>query len=153
MDAHALDDFSRTVAQRLFEQFPEWRPFARVEHAADGRGYLSVTVPAPAGSAAAQGLNVTTSSGEVTVGFDYYHGHFPDHVGDGERFGVDYALYFVSELLHERIPVASWWTGGDLVAFSTIENGKPLLDEDLVGSYDHMRIRSWRGTLNADNHV
>jgi hypothetical protein len=98
-------------------------------------------------------LSVATSHGEVTVGFDYYHGHFFDQVGDGEHFGAAYALHFLSQLVGEQISVVSWWSGDELVAFSTIEDGKALMDEDLVGPYDRERVRSWKGTLNADRHA
>ncbi len=153
MDAQGLDDFSRSVAERLFVQFPDWRELAQIERAEDGTSYLLLEVAAPTDASAACGLTVTTDNGEVTVGFDYYHGHFFGQIGDGEHFGTDYALHFMSRLLNEEIAVVSWWLAGNLVAFSTIENGKALMDDDLVGKHDQERVRSWKGTLNADRNV
>lgn len=153
MNTQGLDDFSRSVAEQLFAQFPSWRELAQIEHADDGAGYLLLEVAAPADASAAYGLTVTTDNAEVTVGFDYYHGHFFGQVGDGERFGTDYALHFLSQLLNEEVAVVSWWLAGNLVAFSTIENGKALMDDALVGKYDRERVRSWKGTLNADRNV
>lgn len=150
MDIHRLDEFSRKVADSLFAQFPEWRKLARIEPAADGAGYLQLEIAAPLESATDHGLTITTENGEVTVSFDYYHGHFFGQVGDGERVGADYAIHLVSELVNERIPVISWWQDGALVAFSTIESGKALMEDSLVGPYDKIRVRSWKGNLNAD---
>jgi hypothetical protein len=126
---------------------------AQTQCADNGTAYLWLEVPAPPEALAAHGLSVATSNGEVTVGFDYYHGHFFDQIGDGERFGAAYALHFLSQLVAEQISVVSWWSGDELVAFSTIEDGKALMDEDLVGPYDRERVRSWRGTLNAERHA
>lgn len=142
-----LDDFSRDVAKRLFARFPQWQQLATIERAEDGSGYLRLEVEAPPESAAASGLSVTTSDGEMTIEFDYYHGHFGGQVGDG---GIEAAVRFVLDLVDESIPVVSWWRNGELVAWSTIEDGSPLLGEDLVGPHDHIRIRSWKGALNAD---
>jgi len=145
-----LDDFSHSVAQRLFAQFPEWRELAKTERAEDGTGYLQLEIPAPACASVVSGLTITTDNAEVTIGFDYYHAHFFEQVGNGEHFGTNYAFYFLSQLLSENISVVSWWLGADWVGFSTIEDGKPLMDNSLIGAYDRVRIRSWKGNLNAD---
>ncbi|MBX3662970.1 MAG: hypothetical protein KF804_11000 [Burkholderiales bacterium] len=147
MDTASLDDFSRDVAKHLFAQFPQWQGLAKIERADDGSGYLRLEVEAPPGSSAANGLSVTTSYGEMIVGFDYYHGHFGAQIGDG---GAESAVRFVVDLVNEKIPVVSWWEEGELVAWSTIEDGRPLLPDDLIGQYDRVRIRSWKGTLNVD---
>ena len=150
MDTERLDEFSRAVAARLFERFPAWLEFAKSAQADDGKEYLLVEVAAPKEAMAAYGLTIDTSDNEVTVGFDHSHIHASTQVGDGERFGAEYALHFIDRLLSERAAVVSWWKEGSLVAFSTIENGKPLLDDEIVGPYDHLRIRSWKGLMNAD---
>lgn len=150
MDIQKLDELSRKVADSLFAQFPEWRKLARVQPGADGTDYLEMEIGAPPESGVDHGLTITTENGEVTIGFDYYHGHFFGQVGDGVRVGADYAIHLVSEIVNERIPVISWWQDGALVAFSTIESGKALMDDSLVGPYDKIRVRSWKGNLNAD---
>jgi len=150
MGTQKLDEFSRKVADSLFAQFPEWRKLARFELAADGAGYLQLEIAAPTEAEVDHGLTIATENGEVIVGFDYFHGHFFGQVGDGVRVGADYAIHFVSELVIGRMAVISWWHEGALVAFSTMEDGKALMEDDLIGPYDKIRIRSWRGNLNAD---
>ena len=150
MNIVKLDNFSDTFSAQLFERFPEWRELAKVESSEDGTGYLKLEVAAPTGANVASGLTLTTDNSELTIGFDYYHAHYFEQVGDGVHFGTDYALYFLSQLLSEKVSVVSWWLGSDWVAFSTIEEGKPLMDDSLIGAYDHVRIRSWKGTLNED---
>jgi hypothetical protein len=142
-----LDNFSRDVAKLLFRHFPQWQGLAKIEPAEDGSAYLRLEVEAPPESAADHGLCVTTSDGQMTVEFDYYHGYFGGQINDG---GAEYAVGFVLDLLSEKIPVISWWHKCELVAWSTIKDGKPLLSDDLVEPYDRIRIRSWNGTLNAD---
>ncbi|PRC92729.1 hypothetical protein [Solimicrobium silvestre] len=145
-----LDDFSQAFADRLFSLFPEWRMLQKIERASDGSNYLSLEIAAPAEANAVCGLTVTTENNEVTIGFDYYHGHFFDQVGNGTYLGADYALYFLSQILNEEIFFTSWWIGDQLLAFSTIENGKVLMDDALVGEYGRVRIRSWNGSRNSD---
>ena len=113
----------------------------------DGTSYLRRDVQAPPESSAAYGLSLVTPYSEMIVDFDYYEGHFGGQVGDG---GAEAAARFVIDLVSEKIPVISWWKEGELVAWSTIVDGRPLLPSDLIGLHDHVRIRSWRGTLNAD---
>jgi hypothetical protein len=150
---YRLDDFSRVVAEQLFERFPQWRELASIQEGDDGATYLRVSVPAPEAASASQGLSIVTPDHEVIVGFDYSHVHCLEHTGDGEHFGAAYALHFISQLVSEEVAVASWWLRYELVAFSAIENGKAWMGDDLVGPYDRMRIRSWKGSLNADKYA
>ena len=150
MDIERLDSFSRDVAVRLFSKYPQWRAFATVEPSTQGDCFLSVTVPAPAEADVEHGLVVSTEDGVVTVGFDYFHTHFYPAVGDGDQFGTDYALHFIDEVLSEQVAAISWWKGDALQSFSTRKGGVNAMPEDLVGSFDRERIRSWKGTLNAD---
>jgi hypothetical protein len=147
MDTSSLDQFSRDVANHLFAEFPQWQRLATTERAEDGTSYLRLEVEAPPESSAVSGLSLTTSDGEMIVGFDYYHGHFGGQLGDG---GAESAVRFVVDLVNEKIPVVSWWEEGELVAWSTIEDGRPLLLDDLVGPHDRVRSRSWKGRLNVD---
>jgi hypothetical protein len=150
MNIERLDEFSRAVANRLLSKFPYWRDFATVETSSDGVCYLNVTVPAPPQAQTQYGLIVTTEDRVVTVGFDYFHTHFHSAVGDGEHFGTDYAFHFIDDVLSERIAAISWWLGEDLVAFSTRKNGVNAMPDALIGPHDRERVRSWKGSLNAD---
>jgi hypothetical protein len=150
MDFERLNDFSRGIAGLLFAKYPHWRTHAKVEQAQRGAGYLSVQVPAPASSAAAHGLTVSTEDEVVTVGFDWFHTHFYAGVGDGERLGTDYAFHFIEELLSERFAVISWWQDDQCTTYSTTRNGKNAMPDDLIGPHNRVRIRSWHGALNED---
>ena len=150
MDLERLDAFSRQVARVLFAKYPGWRTHAKVEQAHGGAGYLSVEVPAPASAAAAHGLTVSTEDEVVTVGFDWFHTHFYAGVGDGDRFGTDYAYHFIEELLNERFAVISWWQDDQCTTYSTRRDGTNAMPDDLIGPHNRVRIRSWNGALNED---
>jgi len=147
MDTTNLDQFSRDVAKLLFTEFPQWQSLAKTERAEDGTTYLKLDVQTPHESSTACGLSIITPYSEMIVEFDYYEGHYGGQVGDG---GAEAAAGFVIDLVSEKIPVISWWKDSELVAWSTIMNGRPLLPSNLVGLHDHVRVRSWKGTLNAD---
>lgn len=147
-----MNTHSTTAAEALFEAFPEWRQFARTETSEDGGSYLVVEVPAPPEAKVEHGLVIDTSNEEVTVGFDCYHTHFDDWVGDGEHFGTHAALQFISQVVSERVAVVSWW-------FNDVWRGSAQLDGDAKpdvpdwvrkDAINRIRVRSWRGSLNAD---
>jgi hypothetical protein len=151
MEIERLDEFSRQVARVLFAKYPDWRAYAKVERAESGAGYLSVEVPAPASAAAAHGLWISTEAEVVTVGFDWFHTHFYAGVGDGERFGTDYAFHFIEEILSESVAAISWWQDDQCTTYSTRRNGTNAMPDDLIGPHNRVRIRSWNGALNEDH--
>lgn len=150
MNVKGLDDFSLGVADRLFTKFPEWRKFAEIKATDNQIKYLQLEITPPPGASVVSGLIISTENKEVTIGFDYYHGHFFDQFFDGECLAADTAIDFIDQLLSEEISVVSWWNSDKLIAWSTILDGKAQLPEDIVGQYSHIRIRSWNGTLNDD---
>jgi len=143
---------SVAAAEQLFAEFPEWRALARSEKTADGMEYLVIEVAPPPQAMVEHGLVIDTSNEEVTVGFDSYHSHFDDWVGDGEQFGTKAAIEFIKQILSERTAVVSWWQGEEWRGSAQLEAGahSPVPNWASAGQYDRVRIRSWRGTLNAD---
>jgi hypothetical protein len=143
---------SLNAAEQLFVEFPEWRALSRGEKNEDGTEYLVIEVTPPAHAMVEHGLVIDTSNEEVTVGFDSYHSHFDDWVGDGEQFGTRAAIEFIKQILSERTAVVSWWQGEEWRGSAQLEAGaqSPVPSWAAEGQYDRVRIRSWLGTLNAD---
>jgi hypothetical protein len=136
----------------VLEAFPEWTSLVREEKGDDGSIYEVLEVSAPPSANVEHGLIVDTSNDEITVGFDVYHGHFDELVGDGVHFGTMAALEFVRQIVSERVAVMSWWEGERWCGSSQLEPGRKPGLPSWAGALaiDRIRVRSWRGTLNAD---
>ena len=145
-----MSDFSAKAAEQLFARYPDWRRYAKSDKDEDGTAFVRVEVPAPPEAHALGGLIVSTANDEVTVEFDYYHSHFDDMVGDGTNFGTDAALRFIEQLLAEKVAAASWWNGEQWRGSTLVEAGQQPQPNDFTRPYDRVRIRSWKGALNAD---
>ena len=76
MESTELNAFSREVAERLFERFPEWGRFGHVDENRDERGILYVEIPPPSEANLSKPLFILTANEELEVGFDFYHNHF-----------------------------------------------------------------------------
>lgn len=143
---------SLAAAEQLFAEFPEWRALARTEQSEDGNEFLVIEVVAPAQAMVEHGLVIDTSNEEITVGFDCYHSHFDEWVGDGEHFGTQAAIEFIKQIVSERTAVVSWWQGEEWRGSAQLDPGASLAVPNWAkqGQYDRVRVRSWKGTLNAD---
>ena len=139
----------------VLNAFPEWRCLLRVEMADDGSLYEALEVDASPSANAMHGLLIKTSNEEITVGFDFYHTHFDDSVGDGTYFGTMAALEFIKQIKSEQLAVMSWWRGDQWCGSSSIlATEKPELPSWCNRlDINRIRIRSWCGTLNADIDV
>lgn len=150
----ALDDFSQKAAEKLFSRYPQWRGLETPESAKDGSIYLRLTVPALPEAHVEHGLMISTENRELTIGFDAYHSHFFDAVGDGTHFGIEYGMQFLSKLLAEKIAVISWWEDERWRASGQIKAGEePDSSAAHLNPFNRIRIRSWKGTFNADIKV
>lgn len=139
-------------ADEIFAEFPQWKDLARIETSDDGKPYLVIEVPAPAEACVEYGLIIDTSNDEVIVGFDCYHSHYDEWVGDGEHFGTQAALEFVRQILSERVAVVSWWQGETWCGSAQLEAGQPIESISFPASreFNLIRVRSWHGSLNRD---
>jgi hypothetical protein len=142
---------ARSLAPVL-DAFPEWRGLVRAQTADDGSSFEILEVQALAAADVTHGLVVDTSNDEITVGFDVYHSHFDDWVGDGTSFGTMAAVEFIKQVVSERVAVISWWKGEQWCGSTQLEAGKKPELPSWAGApaIDRVRVRSWRGTLNAD---
>ncbi len=145
-----MNEFSLATAEEILAAFPEWRTLTRTEEADDGDTFLALEVVPPLEANVEHGLVIDTSNGEVTVGFDHYHSHFEQWVGDGEHFGTQAALQFVKQILEERVAVVSWWHNEEWRGSSQFEVGSPPQEPTWSTDYNRVRVRSWKGTFNAD---
>lgn len=126
--------------------FPKWRALVRTATAEDGSDFEVLEVPAPEGSDAAAGLLVSTANGEITVSFDVHDSRFDGWSGDAG------ALEYIRRLVTERVAVVSWWSGGRWCGSGRVDVGqRPQVPSGVAGmGVDRIRVRSWRGALNAD---
>jgi len=141
--------FATGVAAEIHADFPEWQAYSREEKADDGRTYLLVSVPAPADGNTAHGLMTSTDNEVVTVSFDFYHSHFDQWSVREAGYEHEAALPFVRALLSEEVGAASWWNGKQWVGSCQARAGEPV-EMPIAKDYTHVRVRSWRGKLNAD---
>ncbi len=145
-----MDPFSLASAEEIFSDFPDWRPFAREEKADDGSSFLLIELPAPHEANVDHGLVIDTANQEITVAFDCYHSHFGAWVGDGPHFGTEAALEFVKQVLEERVAAVSWWQNEQWQGSAQVEAGKPPEAPAWRTGFNRIRVRSWKGSLNAD---
>ena len=144
-----MDRFSEQAADEFLAAFPEWRRFARSEQCDDGSSSFVLEISPPVEAAVEHGLVVYTDNEEITVGLDFYHSHFDSMVGDGEHFGTTAAVEFVRQVVGERLAVVSWWLNEEWVGSAQIEAGTQP-DAQFMKPYNRIRVRSWKGTFNAD---
>jgi hypothetical protein len=144
-----LDAFSLKAKRELLAAFPEWSALVREERGTDGNSYLVIQVAPPQEADVEHGLHIHTDNSEVTVAFDCYHSHFDSCTGDGDHFCTLAAISFVQQLLSERIAVVSWWLNETWRGSAQIQAGTEP-EASFVSDFNRVRIRSWRGTFNAD---
>ncbi|HEX2592667.1 MAG TPA: hypothetical protein VHL34_14290 [Rhizomicrobium sp.] len=99
----------------------------------------------PQESRAAHPLHIDTENGEITIGFDFYHAHWEWPSSDDHRNPVRY----LSDLLDEKIVVASFWRGDEWKGSTMVDAG--VTDIPAVSAAaELLRLRSWRGTFSSD---
>lgn len=144
-----MTEFSHKIGDEIFASRPEWEAFATYETYKNSEPYLVVTIPAPAEANTHLPLRISTWDDEVTVDFDYYHTHFDRWApkeGDGRQ---EAAQIYVEELLAEKFAVVSWWQGESCRICSQYVPGTELKISFNI-PWSNARVRSWKGSFNAD---
>jgi len=150
-----LDPFSREFSNVLFREWPEWEVLAIGEPNEEGpASHLVVRVPDPPGSNLDTSLTILTDKQEVTVGMDLYHAHF-DRPDDGTLMAA--AVEFIRSLLSEDMAALSYFGGGRWMGSCRIVRADCIVSkfktkptEAWWQEVDRFRVRSWRGTLDAE---
>ena len=129
---------SSVSSDALFAVFPEWRALARTDVGEEGIEFMVVEITPPLAANVEHGLVIDTSNAEVTVGFDCYHSHFDDWLGDGANFGTTAAIEFIKQIIYEKIAVVSWWNGDEWRGSAQLEVGGSLHAPDWAtpGTYN-----------------
>ena len=143
----ALNEFAKSVAERLFEAYPSWRAYARGEREPDSDDvYLVVEVPPPPEADLEQGLVIWTEGSLVVLSLDLYHAHFKWPIGPRDED----VLFTIEGILNEDLAIASWWDGPDWLGARTVPRGERISRMRIYPAADRVRLRSWRGTLDQD---
>jgi hypothetical protein len=148
-----LNEFSREIANKLFERFPDWRHYARVDknETRDEGGILYVEIPVRPESNLNGPLYILTANEEVVVGFDVDHNYF-ENFGESRNndSAIQKVLDFIVDILEERVVAVSWWAGSALRGATMIPYSSKPEPSEHIHSFDRVRIRSWKGTYDRD---
>jgi hypothetical protein len=147
MNLDELNSFSQQFLQVLLSRLPELAAAARIDTSeAVASGTLLIELDPPSKNVEV-GLWISTDDEEVTVGFDYYHGHFDPWIGASESLSFDKACEFIVRILADQALAVSWWiddvlAGGKWVnpgddfrpnLEHQIENFNKIMDDMLTG--------------------
>lgn len=148
LDVSRLNDHSRSFAQRLFREFPDWLRYARFDPYEEfEKEALLVEVPRPAADSRF-GLFVTTSEWEVAVGFgENFHTRFGAGEGQDEDFQGQ-AIAFIRRFVDEEIVLVTAYEGADWLGAWTVRIVEGKVPEQEREEGVSLRIRSWKGTYD-----
>lgn len=148
-----LEPFSREMAGDLVTAFPNWRNHLSVV-SNDGENYFKVQVPSPAGSKGGPLEVYSSDDQEVTVCYAGTHRHFFSVLGDVKE--AEGAIEFIRKILDEQRVVVSYiWHGDATLRDGFVSSGSVPVDQIPRANYEYyyttwMRVRSWKGTYDAD---
>lgn len=110
----------------------------------------AIILPPQIGSGVVFGLDIEEVGDEIMISFDHSHIHLawpPRPCNDTGRIWHD-GLALVDAILNEKVLASSGWIDGALRVGALHEADVP--PDLLVPALHHIRVRSWRGTLNRD---
>jgi hypothetical protein len=144
-----MNPFSTRIREEVVAAYPEWEPFVTSETYKGSLPYLVIKVPTPPEARTNHPLRISTWDDEITVDFDYYHTHFERwNPAEGDDRNQS-ALLFIKAIVKEQLAAASWWQGEYCKLCAQIEPGASLNPPFNV-AYSKIRVRSWKGSHNAD---
>ncbi|MEZ4386539.1 MAG: hypothetical protein R3D98_02980 [Candidatus Krumholzibacteriia bacterium] len=151
LDVSRLNDHSRSFAQRLFREFPEWLRYARFDPYEEfEKEALLVEVPRPAGDGR-HGLFITTSEWEVSVGFgENFHTRFGVVAGQEEDDFQGRAIEFIQAFVDEAVVLVTAWEDGEWLGAWTVRVSGGTVPAQETEDGVILRIRSWKGTFDRD---
>ena len=144
-----MADFSREATAQILAVNPDGAPFAREEPGDDGDPCSVIRIPNPVEADVDHVPTINTDNAEVTVSFVYSHAHFNEGPTDESAYGTPEAIALLGRIVSERVAAASWWLGSEWRGSRLLKVGEEP-DFDRIGVFGRIRVRSWRGTRNAD---
>ena len=151
IDLDQLNAHSRLFADLLFRQYPQWLQHARFDPYEDfEKEALLVEIPSPV-DGSSNGLFITTSEWEISIGFgESFHTRFGTS-GDSEIGSFnENALRFLNDFVNERIVIATASQDGEWLGGWKIDLRKTGLDTISVEAGEKVIVRSWMGTFNRE---
>jgi hypothetical protein len=141
-----MDEFSEAFATWLRQRRPAWLGMAKAESAS-----VEIAFASPNPRAVAP-VWISSADEELTVGFDYTHGHFNAWMGtESDEDVFERALQFADDLVGERLVVVSGLAGGAWAGSTTVPPGDdPLATASVFPEADTIIVRSFRGTFDRD---
>jgi hypothetical protein len=134
----------------LLQRHVTWRHIALVARTGHGWCGLALVVPPPAESCLSGPLDIEDVGGEVTISFDHSHIHMTwppaGSIAIGPLWGDPLAL--IDAIVNETVVSVSGWIDGH-VRIGSIQEADKFIDLSM-SDLQHIRIRSWRGTLDRD---
>jgi hypothetical protein len=151
-----LDGFSLAFAKALFDAYPDWRKFSRVDiDERNGSRYFVTEIAPPRGSQVVCPLQINTWNDEVTITLDHFHEHFDwRKVWDDSPTG--HPLAFIAAVLSDEIGAVSYWNKDNWLGSMAVVRGSL---EDAIARQAFLcqneqaievRVRSWKGKLDED---
>jgi hypothetical protein len=151
LDVSRLNDHSREFAQRLFREFPDWLKYARFDPYEEfEKEALLVEVPRPAADGR-NGLFITTSEWEVSVGFgENFHTRFGVGAGGDDADFHGRAIQFIRDFVAERLVLVTAWQDDEWLGAWTVAVTEGMVPEQDKEDGVSLRYRSWRGSHDRD---
>ena len=137
----------------LLERHEAWRALPILSREGDDWRGFALAIPPPAGSRIAFPLDIEEVGGQVSIALDYCHVHVPWPAQPASTVGRLWtdALTTIDAILNEEIVALSGWIDGKVRVGSMHEADKPFRLP--LSNLQHLRVRSWRGTLDRDEEL
>jgi len=142
MILNGLNEFSQRFADHLFVCFPDVAKYARADE-----GALVVEIPSPASSK--RGLIIATDDGEISLGFDNWHGHVGDEATSEEQ-KFELAAQLVHDFFHDRVMVGVKFKDQHFMGAKLLREDERLDADPPSEPGERLFVRSFRGTHDAN---
>jgi hypothetical protein len=141
-----LSHFSKLVAVRLFESFPQWA-YLQNSMAVNAAGEFSLRVPPPSTSSADLPLVIDTHGDRINIAFDAYHTRFKVFSDPCEYDGAKAAI---QNLISDHYAVVSFWNNDEWCGSALYDENHLPTDNIQYPHANKIKIRSWSGALDDE---
>jgi hypothetical protein len=149
IDLEILDEVSRDFITYIAEHRPDWLDHAKSKlDESWNTHFVEIEFPDPAPVEGHEPLWISTYGGEVTVGLDAHHTHFPWPTDYNEEDGRPATMEHIRALMDEELVIVSFWDGDRLRCSSSERPENLFMYEEQVNGPSELHIRSWRGSYN-----